>query len=178
MKKIIELPNKVVGSFSNDYLIVKGPKGEVKRAINQKNVSVNVDANKIIIESIKETKREKKNMGSLLAHIKNMITGVSVDNYVYTSRICSGHFPMNVSLSGNKFIVKNYLGEKSPRILKIKDGVNVKIDGSLIHVTSPDKDIAGQVSADIEQLMRRTKYDNRVFQDGIWIISKAGKELK
>ena len=93
-------------------------------------------------------------------------------------KICSGHFPINVSVNNNMLIVKNFLGEKVPRTIKLKPGADVRVEGDLIVVESPSKEIAGQVSADIELLARRTHYDLRIFQDGLWIINKDGKEIK
>ena len=85
---------------------------------------------------------------------------------------------MNVSVSNDRFIVKNFLGEKVPRTLKLKAGASVKVEGNLVVVESPSKETAGQVSADIEQLTRRTHYDGRIFQDGIWIIEKDSKGIE
>ena len=84
---------------------------------------------------------------------------------------------MNVSISNNELIVKNFLGEKVPRTLKIKEGTTVKVEGDNIIVESTNKEIAGQVSADIEQLTRRTGYYSRIFHDGIYMINKDGKEI-
>jgi large subunit ribosomal protein L6 len=85
---------------------------------------------------------------------------------------------MNVNVINNNLVVKNFFGEKVPRVLQLKNGAEVKVEGDLIHVTSSNKEIAGQVSADIEQLTRRPGYDTRIFQDGIYIVNKDGKELK
>ena len=175
--KEIELPDTISASIDGQILLIKGPKGETKRELKQSNVSITIDNKKIIFESKGNTKEDKKIIGSLIAHAKNMIKG-SLQNHTYILKICSGHFPMNVSVSGNKLIVKNFLGEKVPRVLQLKDGAEVKVEGDLIYVTSTSKEIAGQVSADIEQLTRRPWYDTRVFQDGCYIISKDGKELK
>ena len=84
---------------------------------------------------------------------------------------------MNVSMSGAQFIVKNFLGEKIPRVLHIKEGAKVTISGTEVVVESINKEIAGQVSADIEQLCRITNRDRRIFQDGIYITQKAKKEI-
>jgi large subunit ribosomal protein L6 len=84
---------------------------------------------------------------------------------------------MNVSVSNKKLIIKNFFGEKIPREVKLKNA-NVKVEGELIYVTSQNKETAGQISADIEQVTRRPGYDTRVFQDGIYIINKDGKEMK
>ena len=175
--KDIELPDNSSASIHGQILLIKGPKDEVKKEFKQHNISISVDDKKIFLESKSGTKEDKKIMGSLAAHIKNMIRG-SQQKHVYTLKICSGHFPMNVSISNNKLFVKNFLGEKIPRVLQLKEGAYVKVEGDLIHVESANKEIAGQVSADIEQLTRRPGYDTRIFQDGIYIINKDGKELK
>ena len=175
--KEIELPDNASATIDGQCLLIKGPKGEVSRTLNQQSVKIKLDNKKILLESGRDTKRDKKLVGSLAAHIKNMIKG-SLQTHIYTLKICSGHFPMNVSVSGNKLIIKNFFGEKVPRMLQLKDGANVKVEGELIHVAATSKEIAGQVSADIEQLTRRPGYDTRIFQDGCYIISKDGKELK
>ena len=175
--KEIELPDGATGYADGQTLLIKGPKGEVKKQFKQRNVSMKIYDKKIVLESKNGTKKDKKMMGSLVAHIKNMMNGV-VKSHTYTLKICSGHFPMNVSVAGNKFMIKNFLGEKVPRTLQLKAGAEVKVDGDMIHVTSQNKELAGQVSADIEQLTRRPGYDTRIFQDGIYITNKDGKEMK
>ncbi len=177
LSRELELQGKTSASFHDGVLTVTGPKGEVKRTFKQNTIALRVDGNKILMSSKRETKKDKKIMGSLVAHIKNMMRG-SAEGHSYTLKICSGHFPMNVSVSGSKFTVKNFLGEKVPRTLHLKDGASVKVEGEMIHVTSPNKETAGQVSADIEQLTRRPGFDTRIFQDGIYLINKDGKDLK
>jgi large subunit ribosomal protein L6 len=177
MKITIELPAEARASMDDSVLSVKGPKDEVSRKIRQRTLAVQTDGSKITIESKRSTKRDKKIIGSLAAHIKNMARG-SMQKHTYILKICSGHFPINVSVASKKLIVKNFLGEKVPRVLDLKNDADVKIEGDLIYVTSQNKETAGQASADIEQLTRRPGYDTRIFQDGIYIINKDGKELK
>ena len=177
IKNELDIPNDVAVSLSESVLIVKGPKGEVNKDIKKYNVSVKIDSKKMILESGRATKENKKMLGTLTAHVKNMFKG-ALQNHTYILKICSGHFPMNVSATGSRFSIKNFLGEKTPRSLELKDGAEVKVEGGLIYVTSSNKETAGQVSADIEQLTRRPGYDTRIFQDGIYIINKDGKELK
>jgi len=170
----IKLPEKTTAQLGGNMLTLKGPKGEVKRNFSDKKVKVENKEGTIMVRAPKYNKVNKKLVKSSVAHIKNMIKG-SLDGFKYTLKICAGHFPMNVSISNNELIVKNFLGEKVPRTLKLKTGAAVKVEGDNIIVESTDKEIAGQVSADIETLTRRTKYDNRIFQDGIWIIMKDDK---
>ena len=173
----IELPDSTSAVLEDNFLLIEGPKGAIKRELKQFDILIKIENRKIILESGINTKVVKKLLGSLTAHIKNMIRG-SLQNYVYTLKICSGHFPMNVSVTNNRLTVKNLLGEKVPRVLQLKEGADVKVEGDLIYVKSVNKETAGQVSADIEQLTRRPGYDQRVFQDGIYLINSDGKELK
>ena len=177
LKKEVELNEDIEASVNKYDLTVKGPKGEVVKRLADKNITLNVDGNKIIVTAPKLTKKYKKVVNTFIAHIKNMIQGAS-EGFTYKLKICSGHFPMNVALNENLFSVKNLFGEKVPRELIIKEGAEVKIDNDIITVESVNKEIAGQVAADIETLTKRPGFDIRIFQDGIYITEKAGKELK
>ncbi len=173
----IKLPSEVNAQLDKDILTLKGPKGDAKRDISDKKISIELKEDSIILKALKSNKVNKKLIKSYAAHIKNMIKG-SFEGHKYTLKICSGHFPMNVSINKDQLSVKNFLGEKVPRTLKLKANAEVKVEGELIIVESSSKEIAGQVSSDIEQLTRRTRYDTRIFQDGIWITSKDDKQAK
>ena len=172
----LKIPDKVSARVENGIVFVKGPKGEVKKNLLDKKVSIESKDGSIMLKTPEMGKINKKCIKSYAAHIRNMIKG-SLDGYKYTLKICSGHFPMSVTVSNNQLTVKNFLGEKVPRVLKLKEGATVKIEGDIVTVESPNKETAGQVSADIETLTKRNGYDLRVFQDGIWITSKGGKEF-
>jgi large subunit ribosomal protein L6 len=176
IKVEIEIPEGITIEIG-ELVKVKGKAGEVTKNLSNPNVKISKDGNKIVLKALKSTKREQKIVNTFRAHINNMLKGAN-ETYKYKLKICSGHFPMNVSVKGNEFIVKNFFGEKIPRVLKLNEGANVKVEGDIINVESPDKEIAGQVAASIEQLVKRTNYDTRIFQDGIWIIEKCGNELK
>ncbi len=172
----IALQNGITAKLENGILNIKGPKGEIERSMHR-NIKVSADNSSIKLEAKKSDQRDKKIIGSLEAHIKNMAKGAA-EGHMYTLKICSGHFPMNVSVAGNKLTVKNFLGEKVPRALEFSKNAKVSIDGEHIHVESADKEAAGQTAADIEQLTRRPGFDTRVFQDGIYITNKDGKEIR
>nr|AJS12352.1 50S ribosomal protein L6P [uncultured archaeon] len=173
----IEFPEGTSVEVGGALLKIKGKFGDVSKKLFNPNIEISKENGKLVIKALRSTKREQKLVNTFRAHIKNMIKGAN-EGSKYTLKICSGHFPMNVSVKGNEFIVKNFFGEKIPRVLKLKEGVNVKVEGDIVSVESADKDLASQVAADIEKLMRRTKYDIRVFQDGIWIFNKDGNDIK
>ncbi len=177
IKAEIEIPEGITIEIDGGIVKVKGKAGEVVKKLFNPNIKISKENSKIILKALRYTKREQKLVNTFRAHIKNMLKGAN-ETYSYKLKICSGHFPMNVSVKDRDFIVKNFFGEKIPRVLKIKEGANVKVEGDVVVVESLDKELASQVAADIEQLVRRTKYDTRIFQDGLYIISKGDKEIK
>jgi large subunit ribosomal protein L6 len=176
MYKNIEIPEGVEVSFEEDTLIVKGPEGENKREFNFGILDFEKKGSEIIIGSEKATKREKKQMNTITAHIKNMIKGVQ-EKFEYKLKICFSHFPMTLNVERNKAIIKNFLGEKIPRKVKIPEGVEIKVDKEIITINSTNKELAGQAAANFEKATKIRKKDRRIFQDGIFMISKCGREI-
>ncbi|MCK4522218.1 MAG: 50S ribosomal protein L6 [Nanoarchaeota archaeon] len=172
----IEIPEGVSVKIEDGMVIVSGKNGEIRKKLQYKKASIEVKDSKVLISAKNAKKREKRIVGSFKAHIKNMIKGIE-NLHFYKLKVCSGHFPMNVSVEANKFVIKNFLGEKIPRVLDLKEGVSVKVEGDIVTVESNDKELAAQTAADIEQLTRISKKDLRIFQDGIYIIDKDGKEI-
>ena len=172
----MELPEGVSAIVENRIMKIQGPKGVVERKLLIPRVIVRVENNKIIMEAKKATKREYKMMATYRAHFKNMIKGVT-QGHVYKLKILSSHFPMQVSYKNNVLEVRNFFGEKHPRKLVIPQGVQVKIDGQLIILEGIDKELVGNTASLIEKLTRRTGFDPRIFQDGIYIIEKDGKKI-
>jgi len=175
-KEEIGAPEGVSLKKEGDFLIVSKGEVVIKRSFNDPRLKISVNDNKLYVEAETMTKKEKMQIGTFVAHIKNMIKGVE-HPHVYKLRVCSGHFPMNLSITGKNFTVKNFIGEKVPRVLKLKEGVEVKIEGMDITVSSPDKELAGQTAGAIELLCRRPGFDSRIFQQGIYIIEKSGKPV-
>ncbi len=171
----IALPQGVSVVIDHGSVKVKGPKGEVVRKMIAPQVSITADAEKVSFKSKKATKREKKMLYTFLAHTKNMIRGVQ-EPWVYKLKICAGHFPMSAAMSGNKFALKNFLGEKIPRECLIPAGVDVKVAGQEITVTAVDRELGGRVAGRLELLTFKSRKDQRTFQDGIYITQKPGKE--
>jgi large subunit ribosomal protein L6 len=173
----VAIPEKVEVKIDNGLVTIKGPKGEVQRKFVFKKIDMKLDGKTIIFTALKPTKREKAAIFTTEAHLKNMFKG-SLEGSTYKLKICSGHFPMKVALKGTLLEVKNFMGETVPRTLTIKPGVHVDVKEPEITVSSPDKELAAQTAASIEQICRRSAFDKRIFQDGIYITVKDSIELK
>lgn len=174
--QIIQVPEGIEARIEIDKIIVKGSKGEVSRTFPTKNLKIELKDGKIIISALQDNARIRALVGTFESHIKNMIKGVE-EPYVYKLKVCSSHFPINVKLVGQELQITNFLGEKKPRKVKISPNVNVKLEGDIIIVESIDKELAGRTASDIEQATRISSRDRRIFQDGIYMIEKAGKPI-
>jgi len=172
----IEIPEGVKAEIDGNMLKVEGAEGKVERKFNTLKLDFKEENNQIIIGHKKATKKEKKLINTLSAHIRNIIKGVQ-KKFEYQIKICYSHFPITVELKDKEILIKNFLGEKEPRKIKVPEGADVEISKEIIKVSSSDKELAGQVAANFEKLTRIKKKDIRVFQDGLYIINKAGKEI-
>jgi len=172
----IELPAEIKGVIEGEVLTLAKDKVSIKKRFPFRSVHIKLEGQNLVIASKKETKREKTIIGTIKAHVRNMIKGLQ-EGHHYKLKVCSGHFPMTAAVNNGQFEVKNFLGEKKPRVLKLRDVVEVKVEGDMVTVECNDKDAAGQTAADIEKLCKITNRDPRIFQDGIWIVEKDGKHV-
>lgn len=143
------------------------------KKINVPGIIIKVKDNEILIEKEKANKNDLKVIYANRAHIKNLLNGLN-EEYIYTLESCNVHFPMTLKLDGKKLLINNFLGEKVPRSAKILEGVKVDVKGSVITVSSHNKELAGHTAANIEKATRVGKRDRRIFQDGIFITKKPG----
>jgi len=175
----IEIPEKTQVSVDKSLVKIKGEKGEIERRFPHPRVEISQKDNSINLISKKATKREKKIMNTFKAHIKNMLRGVN-ETFIYKLKICSGHFPMNVSVQNKELTIKNFYGEKIPRIVRFSEQVSVKVEGDEITIEGVSKELVGQTASKIEEICKKNRrnFDRRIFQCGIFITSKDGKDIK
>ncbi len=167
----ITTPEKVTIILDNGTVKVKGPKGELERKLLHPRVKITQEDNKIIFTAVKKSKLDKKMMYTCRAHLNNMIKGVQ-EGFTCKLKICSGHFPMNVSVANNELSIKNFIGEKVPRKLKLDPKITVAVQGEEITIQGIDRELVGQTAGSIEKITRRSSFDRRIFQQGIYITEK------
>lgn len=175
MKKIIKLPEGVKVKVDGLKVSVSGKDNLERNFYDQvfaDMIKIEVKNGDIIISSSSDKRKVKAFVGTIASHINNMMKGVQ-EPYTYKLKICYVHFPMTVKVEKNEVLINNFLGEKKPRRAKILDGVKVEVKKDEIYVTSPDKEKAGQTAANIEFATKIKSRDRRVYQDGIFIVSKG-----
>ncbi len=121
-------------------------------------------------------RKEKALAGTWAAHLTNMARGVD-SGFEYKLKAVYSHFPMTIKVQGNEMTITNLFGEKVPRRAALPWSpaeVEVKVANKTeITVTGADREKVGQTAANIERACHIKKRDRRVFQDGIYIVSKG-----
>lgn len=173
----LEIPSGLHIQINGTTVHIQGKKGKVQRTFLMPQISMATEGNTLVFTTEGMSKKEKRTLFTTIAHIKNMFHGAG-EGHLYRLKICSGHFPMNVSVASNEVVVKNFLGEKYPRKLRFEKDIQVKVDGDSIVVESADKEAAGRTAAGIEHLTNARGKDRRIFQDGIYVTIKDGKDIK
>ena len=173
IKEEIPIPDGVEVTKENDSFTVKGEKGEITRIFTHPKITVTKKDNAIVIVCKSPRRKQKALVGTFHAHFNNMIKGVT-QGFEYKMKTVFSHFPIKTSVDGNTFIIENFLGERSPRKAVILDGVTVIAKGDDVTVSGVDKEKVGQTTANIERATKVSRRDIRVFQDGVYRISKGG----
>lgn len=167
----IEIPEGTQVKLENDFIIVKGPKGELSEKINK---IVNIEiVEKEIITSIKdiESKKEKAYWGLYRSLIQNMVTGV---NTGYEKKLEINGVGYKVALQGRKLLLN--VGFSHPVNFELPEGINALVEANVITISGFDKQLVGEVAAKIRKVKKPEPYKGKgiKYTDEI-IRRKAGK---
>lgn len=175
MEEKMEIPAGMDISIDGQIVVLKKDSKETKRILSREIIASKED-NTLILTTRDNKKEQRRNLKTLIAHIKNDIEGLT-NGFEYELEICNVHFPMNVTFDKAKreVIIKNLIGEKHPRIVKVNQEVEVEIKMPHIKLKAHNIEIVGQVAADLEKATRIRYKDRNKFQDGIFITKKPGK---
>ncbi len=170
----VEIPKDITFSINEMVITIEGPKGKVvKDFSHMKHIDILYQDSIVKISSYFARKSTEAKLGTLRSVLHNMIDGVT-KGYLYKMKIAYSHFPITVSTEGNKILIKNFIGERSPRIT-FKAGshpIEVKASKEDVEVSGIDKEEVGQTCANIQNTCRIRQKDKRIFQDGIYVYEK------
>ncbi|MBS7624211.1 50S ribosomal protein L6 [Candidatus Bathyarchaeota archaeon] len=167
----VKIPEGVKVSVNNMLVEVSGPLGSLSRDFSGHPVSIIVSEGEVEISALNPKRREKAHVGTVAAHIKNMIRGVT-KGFTYKLKIVYAHFPISVKVSGDKVLIENFMGERAPRIAKIVGNTKIIVKGDDVIVQGINLEEVSQTAANIEQATRIKERDPRRFLDGIYVYEK------
>jgi len=154
-KQEIIIPEGVTVAIADCVLIVKGPKGELKKNIREE-IKFNIQDNKISSEPIRNDKFSKALWGTYMSHLRNMIMGVQ-----------SG-FERKLLIEGvgYKWEVKNTnlqlnIGFSHPVILVIPTGLNLVAEKGSLTISGLDKELVTRFAMEIRRLKKGEPYKGK-----------------
>ncbi len=170
----VKIPDGVKVEIEPPAVTIKGPKGKLTREFVHTKARIFEKDGLVHVTCDMPKVRDKAIVGTFASHIRNMVEGVT-DGFAYRMKIVYAHFPIKAYVKGDKFIIENFLGERMPRKASVVGDTKIVVKGNDIVLTGPDVEAVSQTAANIERTTRIKGYDSRVFQDGIYIVEKAGR---
>ena len=176
-EKAVQIPEGIEVKIEREgsraaILVVKGPKGELKREFSHPSAKLEIKEGIVVFSASSDRKKDRAIVGTWAAHFKNMCAGVS-GGWEARLKVVYSHFPMKLSVEGNKVIIGNFLGQRKNREAKIAGRARVEISKDEIIITGIEKEEVGLTAANIERAAKVQGYDRRVFQDGCHLAQKA-----
>jgi large subunit ribosomal protein L6 len=153
---------------------VEGPKGKLSQNIHDK-VIVEVKDNQITVKNADNSKLSRSLFGLTRTLINNMIIGVTTG---YEKKLEIVGVGYRVALKGKNLDLS--LGFSHPVIVEPLEGIEFAVEGqNKITVKGIDKQLVGQVAADIRKLRKPEPYKGKgIRYAGEYILRKAGKAGK
>lgn len=173
--KPIDIPSGVeVKINDNNYVEVKGPKGQIVQQLSPE-MEIKIEENQILIERPTENKRHKSLHGLTRTLIANMVDGVT-NGYSKTLEIQGTGY--RAQKQGKKLILN--LGYSHPIELEDPEGIEVEVpQANQIIVRGIDKQLVGNHAAVIRDFRKPEPYKGKgVRYSNEYVRRKVGKTGK
>eukprot|EP00934_Nitzschia_sp_Nitz4_P001940 Nitzschia sp. Nitz4//scaffold48_size128905//74639//75327//NITZ4_003603-RA/size128905-augustus-gene-0.24-mRNA-1//-1//CDS//3329552991//1940//frame0 len=188
--RTVEIPENVEVTVKARVVHVKGPLGELERDFKHVPMECRVVTSSEAGMEVEEGAEEKKFVKvdiwfanrkqlacvrTICSHVENMIVGVT-RGFLYKMRFVYSHFPINVSLSGQNVEIRNFVGERRVRKVKLLEGVKYVRSEDVkdeIQLSGIDITKVSLTCAQIQQATNIRNKDLRKFLDGIYVSEKG-----
>ncbi|MBI3290284.1 50S ribosomal protein L6 [Candidatus Microgenomates bacterium] len=180
-KKSVQIPEGVSVEVAESAVTVRGPKGELSIKLPN-NVFVQTKDGVAQVSAQGGKSREHKQslsfagaqLGRTRAELANLISGVT-EGWAKTLEIIGTGY--RASTDG-KMLTLN-LGFSHQVIINAPEGINFAVAQNKITITGTDKQVVGQVAANIRQFRSPEPYKGKgIKYEGEFIRKKAGKAAK
>ncbi|MBL8146094.1 MAG: 50S ribosomal protein L6 [Anaerolineae bacterium] len=175
-KKPIPMPAKVAVEIDGQAVTVKGPKGELSLTMLP-NVSASMEDGNLVISRASESRTDRAVHGLTRALVNNMVTGVSTG---FTRTLIVEGVGYSGEVRGKDLVMK--LGFSHEVVVTPPEHISFEVEGrnpTTVRVKGIDKQVVGQVAADIRKLRPPEPYLGKGVRYSDEVIRrKAGKTGK
>lgn len=158
-KMIITIPSKVEIKIEGQDVQVKGPKGELKHSIPA-SMSVKQENGLLQVERASDSRVDRALHGLTRALVNNMVMGVSAG---FRRTLIIEGTGYTAEMRGNQLVMKLGYSHEIPVPAPAGISFNVPADrkGTVLHIDGIDKQLVGQVAADIRKLRPPEPYKGK-----------------
>ena len=103
----IEIPSECHLSLDGKTVTVSGPKGTLERTFPEPQTRLRMEESELIATTHINRKRSRALVGTVIAHVRNMLTGVQF-GYEYEMKVVYSHFPITVETKGDIVIISAF----------------------------------------------------------------------
>ncbi len=169
----VEIPSGVEVSMDGSKIVFK--KGSVQKELDTKNnVIVKIENNQIVFAPKGEDRQSKAFWGTYRSISDNIITGITKG---FEKKLEINGVGYRAAVKGN--VLELLLGFSHPINYNIPKDITITVEKNLITVKGDDKQLVGQVAADIRSFRPPEPYKGKgVKYVDETIIRKAGKTGK
>jgi large subunit ribosomal protein L6 len=174
-KKPIPVPQKVTVTNDNGAVTVKGPKGELSFTLPQ-DITLKQEDGQLLVERASDERQQRALHGLTRALVSNMVTGVTTG---FRKTLVIEGVGYGSDLRGKDLVMR--LGYSHEIVVNPPDGITFNLEerGRIIHVDGADKQVVGQVAANIRELRPPEPYLGKGVRYSDEVIRrKAGKAGK
>ena len=174
-KQPITVPSGVDVTIAGAHVTVKGPKGQLEHEIIG-GVTIERDGDAIVVTRADDSRTNRSLHGLQRSLINNMVVGVSEG---FTKELEIVGVGYRAAAQGSDGI-ELALGFSHPVRVKAPEGITFEVpQPTRIIVRGHDKQLVGQVAADIRKIRKPEPYKGKgVRYAGERIVRKAGKSAK
>ena len=171
----VAVPAGVNVTIGDGEVSVKGPKGELHQQILAQVVDVKLEGGNVLVERKGDAKPHRAAHGLTRTLIANMVEGVSKG---FRKSLEIQGVGYRAAKAGEKLNLT--LGYSHPVVFSPPEGITLSVEGTnIVHVDGIDKQVVGQVAAEIRQLRKPEPYKGKgVRYAGEVIRKKLGKAGK
>ena len=172
-KKAIPLGKSTEVTVAEGTITVKGPKATLSQSFPTEIISFEQEEGKLIVKRTDDERETKAKHGLIRSLVNNMVIGVE-EGFKKDLEIRGVGYRANVQ--GKNLNLT--LGFSHPVLHPIPDGIEVAVNQNIISVSGSDKQLVGQVAADIRGYRPPEPYKGKgVRYVGEYVMQKEGKSV-
>lgn len=173
-KRPIPIPQKVTVIITEQYVAVKGPKGELSRTLPGE-VEVSQDGETLLVKRRNESRAARQRHGLCRTLVSNMVEGVSQG---FQRRLEIQGVGYRAQVQGRNLVLN--VGYSNPVQIEPPEGIQVAVENNTnVVVSGIDKEIVGNIAARIRAVRPPEPYKGKgIRYAGEMVRRKAGKTGK